>query len=93
MKQQKLTDYRPNYPRRVLRGAALTAAALVAMGGTAGCRKVNTNLMGVATIVTPPPEEVLVLDGEVAICEPPETPEVPFQTSGVLLTPSDEPER
>ena len=91
MKQQKMTDYRPNYPRRALRGAALTAAALVAMGGLAGCWKADTNLMGVATIVTPPPEE-LVLDGEVAICEPPETPEMPAQTSGVLLLPSDTPE-
>ena len=33
MKQQKLTCYQPNYPKRVLRGAAMTAAAMVALGG------------------------------------------------------------
>ena len=73
----------------LLYGAVLL---LVAMGGMAGCRKADVNLMGVATIVTPPPEE-LVLDGEVAICEPPETPDLSFRTSGVLLLPSDAPER
>ena len=95
MKQQKLTDYRPNYPKKALRGAAMTAAALVAMGTMTGCVKVKVPGMELQTegmvAVTEPPEEVLVLDGEVAICEPEETPEVPFQTSGVLLMPSDAP--
>lgn len=90
MKQQKMSDYRPKYPKKALRGAAMTAAALVAMGGVAGCRKPDANIMGIATILTPTPE-VLVLDGEVAIPEPEPTPEVSIQTTGVLLLPTDEP--
>ena len=42
MIQKKLIGYRPNYPRKILQGAALTAAALVAMGGAAGCRNLMT---------------------------------------------------
>lgn len=87
MKQQKLTGYAPNYPKRFFQGAALTAAALVAMGGMTGCRDLRTQ--GMMTIVEPteapvategmvaipePTEEVLVLDGEVAIWEPTEEP-------------------
>ena len=77
MKQQRLTGYRPAYPRKALQGAAITGLALVAMGGLAGCAKVRQpelQTSGVA-LVTEPPEEELILDGEVAICEPPETPE------------------
>ena len=77
MKQQRLTGYRPAYPRKALQGAAITGLALVAMGGLAGCARVRQpelQTSGVA-LVTEPPEEELVLDGEVAICEPPETPE------------------
>ena len=120
MKQQKLTDYRPKYPRKPLRGAAMTAAALVAIGGAAGCRNLMTSgvpmmpeptdqelvldgevaiaepteepiIMGKIS-VTEPPEEELVLDGEVAIAEPEPTPEMPLQTTGVLLAPTATPE-
>ena len=42
--------------------------------------------------VTEPPEEELVLDGEVAIVEPEPTPEVPLQTTGMLLVPTATPE-
>lgn len=122
MKQQKLTNYRPNYPRKPLRSAALTGLALVAIAGAAGCQKPEPQVMGMMEILTPPPEE-LVLDGEVAIAEPTEepmllgkiavteppeeelvldgdvcipeaepTPEVPLQTTGVLLVPTDTPE-
>ena len=73
MKQQKLTGYRPNYPRKALRGAVLTAAALVAMGSVAGCQKPEPSVLGLMDIVTPPPEE-LVLSGDVAIPEPTEEP-------------------
>ena len=138
MKQQKLTNYRPNYPRKPLRSAALTGLALVAIAGAAGCQKPEPQVMGMMEILTPPPEE-LVLDGEVAIAEPTEepmllgkiavteppeevlvtdgevaipdpteeelvldgdvcipeaepTPEVPLQTTGVLLVSTDTPE-
>jgi hypothetical protein len=94
MKQQRLTGYRPAYPRKALQGAAITGLALVAMGGLAGCAKVRQpelQTSGVA-LVTEPPEEELVLDGEVAIVEPEPTPEMPLQTTGVLLAPTATPE-
>ena len=89
MKQQKLTGYQPNYPRKALRGAAMTAAALVAIGGAAGCRNLMTS--GVPMMPEPTDQE-LVLDGEVAIVEPEPTPEVPLQTTGMLLAPTATPE-
>ena len=108
MKQQKLTGYQPKYPRKPLRGAALTAAALVAMGGVTGCRAPKLPELQTEGIVavTEPPEEVLVTDGEVAIPEPTEeelildgevaipdpTPAVPLRTTGVLLMPTATPE-
>ncbi len=69
MKQKALKDYRPNYPKKLLRGTALAAAALLAVGG-AGCRartdSAAANGPTEAPIPTEAPEE-LVLDGEVAI--------------------------
>ena len=76
MKLQPLIGYRPNYPRKVLRGAALTAAALVAIGSAAGCRApIPGNLQTEGMVSMPEPtEQELVLDGEVAIAEPTEEP-------------------
>ncbi len=85
MIQKKLTGYRPKYPKKALRGAALTAAALVAMGGAAGCRNLTTS--GVAVI--PTPTEELVLDGAVAIEEPTETPAL--QDKIAVTEPPEEP--
>ena len=69
MKQKALKDYRPSYPKKLLRGTALAAAALLAVGG-AGCRartdSAAANGPTEAPIPTEAPEE-LVLDGEVGI--------------------------
>ena len=72
MKQKALKDYRPSYPKKLLRGTALAAAALLAVGG-AGCRARGNNAASngaptptEAPIPTEAPEE-LVLDGEVGI--------------------------
>ena len=107
MKLQQLTGYRPTYPKKVLRGAALTSAALVAVGGVTGCRQPKLPELQTEGMVavTEPPEEVLVTDGEVAIPEPTEelvldgdvaipdpTPAVPLRTTGVLLMPTATPE-
>lgn len=78
MKQQKLTGYQPKYPRKPLRGAAMTAAALVAIGGVTGCRAPipqNPQTEGLVPMPEPTDQE-LVLDGEVAIVEPTEEPEL-----------------
>ena len=88
MKQQKMTDYQPKYPKKALRGAAMTAAALVAIGGMAGCVRVKTPGIALKTegmvAVTEPPEEVLITEGEVAIPEPTPTPtSMPLMTTGL----------
>ena len=78
MKQQKLTGYQPKYPRKPLRSAAMTAAALVAIGGITGCRlpiPQNPQTEGLVPMPEPTDQE-LVLDGEVAIIEPTEEPEL-----------------
>ena len=86
MQQRKLTGYRPKYPKKALRNAALTAAALVAMGGAAGCRDLMTS--GEPMIPAPTAEE-LVLDGAVAIEEPTETPAL--QGKIAVTEPPEEP--
>ena len=86
MKQQKLTGYQPKYPRKPLRGAAMTAAALVAIGGVTGCRAPipqNPQTEGLVPMPEPTDQE-LVLDGEVAIVEPTEEELVP---DGDVCTP------
>ena len=76
MKQKKVNAYRPAYTRKAVKGMALAAAALMAMGG-AGCRARMDNAANSGPTVPPTapateaPEE-LVLDGEVGIEIPPE---------------------
>ena len=86
MKQQKLSGYKPNYPRRAMKGMALAAAALMALGTSAGCvaRRTGDTAGGPAGEPTPgveqtlPPEEVQ-LEGYVAPePEPPVTPGAPL---------------
>ncbi len=68
MKQYKIKQYSPNYPKKLIRGTALAAAALMAVGGT-GCAARTAG----APIPEPTPGEELVLDGEIGIEEiPPE---------------------
>ena len=94
MKQQKLTDYRPKYPRKPLRGAAMTAAALVAIGGVTGCRvpiPQNPQIEGMVAMPEPTDQE-LVLDGEVAIAEPTEEPIIMGKisvTEPILIDPKE----
>ena len=76
MKQQQLLGYRPKYPRKPLRSAVMTAAALVAIGGVTGCRAPipqNPQIEGMVAMPEPSEEE-LVLDGDVAIADPTEEP-------------------
>lgn len=68
MKQKALKGYCPGYPKKLLRGTALAAAALLAVGGT-GCRARTDNAKTPAPTEVPATEapEELVLDGEVGI--------------------------
>ncbi len=65
MKQSKVKDYRPSYPKKLLRGAILTTAAAVALAGTAGCTQ--EVLLSGDVMPEPIPPEELVLDGETTI--------------------------
>ena len=79
MKQQKLTDYQPKYPKKALKGVTLAAAALIAMGTAAGCRFVEVQTSGIVPMEEPgveetvPPEE-LQTEGYIAY-EPTPKPE------------------
>ncbi len=88
MKQTKLSGYRPKYPKKAMRGAALAAAALMAMGTATGCSTFAANTTGIVPVADPTPEE-LVLDGEVAVWEP--TDDVELEGYMVPETPTSEP--
>lgn len=66
MKQKQIGNYRPNYPKKIIRCAALTAAAAVALSGTAGC---ELRTQG-EPLPEPTPTDELVLDGEVGYDDP-----------------------
>lgn len=65
MKQKALQGYRPNYPKKLIKSAILTTAAVVAISGTAGC---ELRTQG-EPMPEPVPTDELVLEGEVAIDE------------------------
>ena len=61
MKRKQIGEYRPRYPKKLIKGAALAAAAMLAIGAT-GCESLRTGGEPM-----PEPTDELVLDGEVAI--------------------------
>ena len=67
MKQQKLSGYQPNYPKKAMRGAALAAAALFALGTSTGCNLRTDRATGFVPDPDPTPGEELILDGETRI--------------------------
>ena len=87
MKQQKLDDYKPNYPKKLVRSMALAAAALVTIGASTGCRHLEPQIMGEIAVDDPtpgveetlPPEELqtegLIPIDETETPEPEQTPE------------------
>lgn len=81
MKQKQIVEYRPKYPKRLLKSAILTTAAAVALAGTTGCDAVRTGGMP-----EPAPTDELVLDGEIAIDpgwdDPEATPEPDPESEG-----------
>lgn len=99
MKQQKLTGYMPNYPRKAVKGMALAAAALVALGTGAGCRARTVQTDGAAPTQESTPgvwetarPEDLELEGAIAIDDT-ETPKPePPMTTGLPLLPEETPE-
>ena len=97
MKQQKLSGYKPNYPKKAVKGMALAAAALLTSGAATGCRHPEPQIMGEIAVdddptpgieETLPPEEELRTDG---IVVPEETPEPLLTTGEPTLPPTEEP--
>ena len=98
MKQQKLSDYKPSYPKKALKGMTLAAAALLTIGTTLGCRVSNLELQidGAIAVDDPtpgieetlPPEEIRT-EGVIAIDET-VTPEPPMTTGLPAVTPTPE---
>ncbi|MBQ2202255.1 MAG: hypothetical protein II412_06750 [Clostridia bacterium] len=92
MKQQKLTDYQPKYPKKALKGVTLAAAALIAMGTAAGCRFVEVQTSGIVPMEEPgveetiPPEE-LQTEGYVAYEPTPEPEELMLSGDVAILEP------
>lgn len=97
MKQQKLSGYKPNYPKKAVRGMTLAAAALLTLGTTLGCRAPSPEpeLSGAIAIDEPgvqetvPPEE-LQTEGLIPIDET-ETPEPLLMSGEPTLPPTEEP--
>ena len=67
MQQRKMDGYRPNYPKKILRGAVLATAMAVAVSGTTGCAELRTG-----GVPEPVPTEELQIEGYVM---PEPTPE------------------
>jgi hypothetical protein len=90
VKQQKLTGYAPKYPKKVLRGAALAAAALLAVGASTGCaEKASWKPItgGVPQILEPTPEPMEL--GYIGTM-PPDTE---LRTEGIVpVEPTEEPD-
>ena len=62
MKQKRMEEYRPRYPKKLIKGAILAAVAAVALTGATGCEPLRTGGEPL-----PVPTDELVLDGEIAI--------------------------
>ena len=62
MKQKQIGEYRPNYPKKLIRDAILATAAAIALTGATGCDALRTG-----GEPEPVPTDELVLDGEIAV--------------------------
>lgn len=104
MQQKKIEGYRPKYPKKLLKGAVLTAAAVLALGcrtypdpSTTGAITIpdptdEPDLAGDVLVEdpTPDPDGGLILDGEVAIDEPtPDPGEEPEWMGDVVADPTE----
>lgn len=101
MKQKPVDGYRPNYPKKLIRGAALTAAAMLTLSPALACRTApqisgdividepteEPELSGAVAIDEPTPEPELM--GEIAIDEPTPDPEEPEWMGDVIADPSE----
>lgn len=72
MKQTRVDEYRPNYPKKLLKGAALTAAVMLTLSPSLGCRQYpDPHTTGAISV--PEPTDEPELDGEIMVDE--STPE------------------
>ena len=98
MRQQKLSDYSPKYPKKVIRGAALAATALLVLGTAAGCRHPEPQIMGDIAVDDPtsgieetlPPEE-LRTEGLIPVEEMPTEKPEEITLMGDVMVPDEQP--
>lgn len=64
MKQKQIDDYTPSYPKKAIQTAVFSMSALAMLTATPACTSQNLQPTGIVPAETPPEEE-LVLDGEV----------------------------
>ncbi len=94
MKQQQLSGYKPNYPKKMKKGVTLAAAALLALGAMTGCRA-EVQTTGLVPMDEPgieetvPPGEVQT-EGMVPVEEPLMTPGAPLAEPTPEPTGTDE---
>ena len=62
MRQKRMEEYRPRYPKKLIKGAILAAAAAVALTGATGCEPLRTGGEPLPVLT-----DELVLDGEETI--------------------------
>ncbi len=80
MKQKKVNEYSPNYPKKLIKSTILTTAAAVALTGATGCA--HEAMRCGAPLPQPTPTDELVLDGEVGYEIPTETLIEPGESTG-----------
>ena len=69
MKQQKLSGYKPDYPKKIIKSVVLTTAAAVAIGAAVGCSYIRPETTGIVPLEEPTPIEELQTEGMVSIDE------------------------
>lgn len=74
MKQEKLYNYKPNYPKNIIKSTALTLTVMTALGVSTGCKVIKPIIddgpPALEGIVAVEPTPEVTLSGEVAIDEP-----------------------
>ena len=87
MKQTKLDGYRPNYPKKLVKGAVLTAAAMLAIGSATACKAILPEVHTDGLVPIAEPTEEPQLEGYVAPEETPLPDEELVLSGDVMISP------
>lgn len=70
MKQEKVNNYKPNYPKNIIKGTALTLTVMTALGTSAGCKIIKPIFddgPSIEGLIAVEPTHEVIEDGYVAI--------------------------